>query len=58
MFLDPVIQHAKRMRPITVVPVTCPAVPNFPTLSNKRYDFRKVVNENKIYVSTFPTTFV
>ena len=58
MFVDPVIQHAKRMRSIIVPSVACSAVAHFPTFSTKRHDFQKIVIENTIYVSTFPTKFV
>jgi hypothetical protein len=58
MFVDPVIQHAKRMRIVIVASVVYPAVPHFPTLSTKRHDFQKIVLENKIYVLSFPSTFV
>ena len=34
-----VIQHVKRVRHILMSPVACPALPHFPTLSHKRYDF-------------------
>ena len=35
------IQYVKHMRRNILSHVTCPAVPYFPTLSHKRYDFRK-----------------
>jgi hypothetical protein len=35
------IQHAKRMRRVTVSPVACLVLPYFSTLSHKRHDFRK-----------------
>jgi hypothetical protein len=40
------IQHAMRMRHIVIT--ACTALRYFPTLSHKRYDFRKTVTEHKI----------
>jgi hypothetical protein len=57
MFVALVTQHAKRMRRTTLPAVTCPDLPCFPTLSQKRHDFRKKVNEHKMYVLIFSTTF-
>ena len=36
-----VIQHAKRMRRIILLSVTCVVLPYFATLSHKRHNFRK-----------------
>ena len=33
--------HAKHKRPIILSPVSCPALPYFSTLSNKRRDYRE-----------------
>ena len=45
-----VIQHAKRMRRITLPSVVCPALQYFSTLSHKRDDFRKQkIIEHKMY---------
>ena len=52
-----VIQYAKRLRRI-LSPVACLVVPYFPTLSHERYDFRKNISDNKIFVLIFSTTFV
>ena len=41
VFVALVIQHAKRMRPIILSRLACPAVSHFSTLSRKRHDFRK-----------------
>ena len=40
-FIDPLIQHSKHMHPIILPPMACLTIPYFPTLSNKRHDFRK-----------------
>jgi hypothetical protein len=50
-----VTQHAKRMLGIILSPVGCLAVPYCSTLSHKRQDFRKKVNEHKICVLIFST---
>ena len=46
-----VIQLAKRMSPVILSPVACPAVQYFDTLPHKRHDFRggKKVTENKMW---------
>ena len=41
VFVALVVQHAKRMRHIILLSVTCLALLYFSTLSHKRYDFRK-----------------
>jgi hypothetical protein len=51
-------QHAKRMRPIIFLFVTCLDLPYFPSLSNKWHDWRKKVMEHKLRVLIFPTNFV
>jgi hypothetical protein len=52
-----VIKRAKRMRHIAICGLSRSAV-IFPTLSHKRYDFRKKVTEHKMCVLIFSTTFV
>jgi len=52
-----VTQHEKRMRRITLLTVTCPAVPYFVTLSHKRHAFRNKVIEHKMCVLIFSITF-
>jgi len=43
-----VIQHAKRMRRIIMASGTCPALPQFSTLSHERQGFREKVTEHKM----------
>ena len=58
VFVALVIQYAVRMRRIILSSVTSLAAPYFPTLSHKRYHFRKKVMERKMYVLIFSTTCV
>jgi len=53
-----VMQHAKRMRRMTLSAVVCLALPCFSTLSHKRYDFRKKVIEHKMLILIFSAVFV
>jgi len=60
VFVDLVIQHAKRMRRV-LSSVSCPAVKYFPTLSHKRHDLRGGGGEffnPKLLVWVFFTIFV
>jgi len=41
VFLTLLIQHAKGMDHVVLPTVTCPTLLCFPTLSQKRHDFRK-----------------
>jgi hypothetical protein len=53
-------QHAKRMRPIILSSVVCPAVQHSSTLSHKRHDFRKQkkkFTEHKMCILIFFKTF-
>ena len=52
-----VIQHAKRMRRIIVLSITCAAPPYFSTFSHKLRDFRKKVIELKTRVLVLSTNF-
>jgi hypothetical protein len=52
-----VIQHAKRMRRITLTSAACLALSCLYTLHHKRHDFWRKVNECKIRVLIFSTTF-
>ena len=49
------IQHAKRMRRVTVSYLVCPGIQYFCTLSHKRHDFWEYVTEHKIRILTFTT---
>jgi hypothetical protein len=48
VFVALVVQHAKRMRPIVLSSVACPAVLHLSTLSHKRQDFREKVIDPKM----------
>ena len=50
-----VIQHAKRMRHIAICGL--PTIQYISTLSHKRHDFQKKVNEHKMCVWSFSTNF-
>ena len=52
------IQHAKRMRRVKLSCGACPILPYFSTLSRKRHDFRKNVNEHKMRVLILSETFL
>jgi len=52
------MQCTSFMRPVTLSPVTCPALLYFLTLFHKRNDFRGKKLLNMKYVSIFSTTFV
>jgi hypothetical protein len=52
------IQHAKRMRLLILLPVACPALPNFSILSHKRHDFRGKVTEHEMFVLIFSKPLV
>jgi len=61
VFVASDIQHATRMRRVTLPSVAWPALQFFPTLSHKRHDFRKKkkkVIEHNMCVLIFSTTFV
>jgi len=55
-----VIQHAMRMRRITLSSVACLVLPNnfFFTVTHKRNDFQKRIIEYKTRVFIFPKTFL
>jgi hypothetical protein len=52
------IQHAMSMRHTVTSFLSALASPYFPTLSNKRHDFRKQVIEHKMCVLIFSNTFL
>jgi len=51
------VEHATRIRLITLSSVACPTLQYFSTLSNKRHDVQKKVIENKMCLLIFPTNF-
>jgi len=55
MSVDLVAQHAIRMRRITLTSAVCLALPCLSTLSHKRHDFWRKINECKIRVLIFST---
>jgi len=46
---DVVIRPSKRMHSTMLLPVACPAVQHFPTLSHKRYGTEKNVSFDFVY---------
>jgi len=55
-FVPLFIQHAMRMRRITLSSVVCLSVPNFPTLYHKRHYFHENIFEYKMCVLIFSAT--
>jgi hypothetical protein len=47
VFLDLIVQHAKRMYHVMLSSVAGPTVPHFSTLFHKWHDFREKVTERK-----------
>jgi hypothetical protein len=47
-----------RMRGVILPIVACPALQHYPTLSHKRYDFKKKVTEHKMCGLSLSTAFV
>ena len=58
VFVALVIQHAKRMRRVTLSFVASATLQHFATLSHKKHDFREQVTEHKKYVLIFSITSV
>ena len=58
VFVALAIQHAKRMRLITLSSVDCPSLPYFTRLSHKQRDFLKKVTKHKICAVIFCKTFI
>ena len=52
------MQHAKRLRSITLSSVACPTHTAISTLSHKRHEFMKNKKKKKNYVLNFSTNFV
>jgi len=53
-----ITQYSERMCHTILSSVACLAAPHFPTLSHKRYNFRKEVFEHKIGGLLFATSLV
>ena len=58
VFLASDILHAKHMRLVIFISVSCPDLPIFPHYLKKRHYFKENVIEHKMCVLIFSTTFV